>query len=369
VRAIGEFDRSGSWAAENFVSTASAVRAKLRCSHGHAHRLVRLARKLERLPETSAAFGAGEITGEHVDEITRPYTPERAEMLEGIEAELVEFGRISTPGEPHDAVKKITNAFDGDGGAKSDERARAQQGDIVRDVRRPRDLERVVRSGAHRSRADRARCGDGSAAPKGRDPHLTSIACGGAGVDRPLVPRGPRRQHGAGSGSDAREHRLRHRRPRCQRPCARRDGPRGRGARATLSRTTLERMMCDCVISRMTDGRSNILDVGRATRTVGNSSWTALIVRDGHCTEEGCTLGPAHCEAHHVWHWENGGPTDLDNLVLLCWYHHKQRHIRDAKRGNRSPHSRSATCSTAPAPVGTSRSSAERNRRVAQPRT
>ena len=91
MRAVGAYDRSGAWAAENFVSTASAVRAKLRCSYGQSHRLVRLARNLEHLPETAAAFGAGEITGEHVAEITRPYTPERAEMLEGIEAELVEL--------------------------------------------------------------------------------------------------------------------------------------------------------------------------------------------------------------------------------------------------------------------------------------
>src|SRR5476649_1846750 len=60
VRAIGEYDRSGAWAADNFVSTASALRAKLRCSPGKAHRLVRLARNLEHLPETAAAFGAGE---------------------------------------------------------------------------------------------------------------------------------------------------------------------------------------------------------------------------------------------------------------------------------------------------------------------
>ena len=60
-----------------------------------------------------------------------------------------------------------------------------------------------------------------------------------------------------------------------------------------LSRTTLERLMCDCYISRViTDGPSNILDVGRLTRTVSNALWTALIVRDGHCTEKGCTLGP-----------------------------------------------------------------------------
>ncbi|MET0567140.1 MAG: HNH endonuclease signature motif containing protein [Acidimicrobiia bacterium] len=30
--------------------------------------------------------------------------------------------------------------------------------------------------------------------------------------------------------------------------------------------------------------------------------------------------------AHHVQHWADGGPTDLENLVLLCGYHHRFLH-------------------------------------------
>jgi hypothetical protein len=33
-----------------------------------------------------------------------------------------------------------------------------------------------------------------------------------------------------------------------------------------------------------------------------------------------------YVEAHHVVHWIDGGPTDLDNLVLLCWHHHHSIH-------------------------------------------
>src|SRR5262249_35414400 len=46
-----------------------------------------------------------------------------------------------------------------------------------------------------------------------------------------------------------------------------------------LSRATLERLACDCEISRViTDGPSNILDVGRTVRTVPPALWNALIV-------------------------------------------------------------------------------------------
>jgi hypothetical protein len=59
LREIAAFDRSCAWAAHGFVSSASALRAKTRCSHGRALRSVRLARKLESLPELAGAFGAG----------------------------------------------------------------------------------------------------------------------------------------------------------------------------------------------------------------------------------------------------------------------------------------------------------------------
>jgi hypothetical protein len=32
------------------------------------------------------------------------------------------------------------------------------------------------------------------------------------------------------------------------------------------------------------------------------------------------------CEAHHVVHWIDHGPTDLDNLVLVCWRCHRNIH-------------------------------------------
>ena len=82
----------------------------------------------------------------------------------------------------------------------------------------------------------------------------------------------------------------------------------------------------------ITDGPGNVLDVGWATRNVSNAQWNALVVRDRHCQARNCTRGPSFCEAHHIWHWEHGGPTNLDNLQLLCWHHHKQQHIHDAQQ-------------------------------------
>ena len=94
--------------------------------------------------------------------------------------------------------------------------------------------------------------------------------------------------------------------------------------------------MCDCDLTRIVmAGRSEILDVGRATRTATPAQWKALVVRDRHCQAPGCTQPPSRCQAHHIRHWTDGGTSDLDNVELLCWHHHRQRHIEDDKTGAR----------------------------------
>jgi HNH endonuclease/Domain of unknown function (DUF222) len=68
------------------------------------------------------------------------------------------------------------------------------------------------------------------------------------------------------------------------------------------------------------------LEVGRASRVVTAAQRAALIVRDGGCVVAGCDRPPAWCEAHHLVHWLHGGPTDLDNLALVCRAHHRAVH-------------------------------------------
>jgi hypothetical protein len=49
-----------------------------------------------------------------------------------------------------------------------------------------------------------------------------------------------------------------------------------------------------------------------------------LEVRDRGCRFPGC--GSRFTDAHHIRHWADGGPTRLDNLVLLCGAHHRLLH-------------------------------------------
>jgi hypothetical protein len=72
--------------------------------------------------------------------------------------------------------------------------------------------------------------------------------------------------------------------------------------------------------------RSEPLDVGRSSRTVPEAIRRALNLRDGGCAFPGCTRRPQRCHAHHVDHWVDGGPTALENLCLLCLFHHQLVH-------------------------------------------
>jgi hypothetical protein len=71
------------------------------------------------------------------------------------------------------------------------------------------------------------------------------------------------------------------------------------------------------------------LDLGRAHRLVSGPLRTALEARDRGCCFPGCDRPSRWTQAHHVVHWSLGGPTCLDNLLLLCAFHHGEVHKPD----------------------------------------
>lgn len=91
----------------------------------------------------------------------------------------------------------------------------------------------------------------------------------------------------------------------------------------SVSPGELRRLCCDAdLVPVVLGGASEVLDVGREQRLVTGPIRTALGVRDRGCVFPGCDRPPAHCEAHHIVPWRQGGPTSLENLVLLCPHHH-----------------------------------------------
>jgi hypothetical protein len=94
-----------------------------------------------------------------------------------------------------------------------------------------------------------------------------------------------------------------------------------------ISAATVERMACDCSLVRVLLGAdSAVIDVGRSTPKVSPAMRRGLKARDGHCRWPGCERPACWSDAHHLFHWIKGGETRLDNLVLLCYHHHRKVH-------------------------------------------
>jgi Domain of unknown function (DUF222)/HNH endonuclease len=85
-------------------------------------------------------------------------------------------------------------------------------------------------------------------------------------------------------------------------------------------------LTCDATCEVWFERAGQVVGSGRETRTISRRLRRALEHRDhGTCVVPGCgaTRG---LHAHHLTHWEDGGPTDLSNLVLLCPFHHRLHH-------------------------------------------
>jgi hypothetical protein len=94
-----------------------------------------------------------------------------------------------------------------------------------------------------------------------------------------------------------------------------------------ISQPWLARHLCDAVLQAALIGRNgNVLNLGRAQRTITTVQRRALIARDGGCVIPGCHAPGAWCDGHHVRWWSKGGRTDIANLALLCPRHHTDVH-------------------------------------------
>jgi hypothetical protein len=97
------------------------------------------------------------------------------------------------------------------------------------------------------------------------------------------------------------------------------DGP-------ALANDTLRRLACDARLQlAINDPEQGTIGVGRTTRTI--PPWLARLVR---LRDQGCRFPLCRrtrwTQAHHIIHWVDGGPTNLDNLIILCAFHHRLIH-------------------------------------------
>lgn len=85
--------------------------------------------------------------------------------------------------------------------------------------------------------------------------------------------------------------------------------------------------LCDPVFHPIVmNTRGIVTDLGRAQRLASDAQRKAMAHRDGGCVFPGCDAPPEWTDAHHTWHWEKGGLTDLALLASLCRHHHMVTH-------------------------------------------
>jgi hypothetical protein len=95
------------------------------------------------------------------------------------------------------------------------------------------------------------------------------------------------------------------------------------GVEAPASLRSVRQLICAGGMQKIIFGENGeVLHLGDKERFFTAGQRKAIAARDGGCVIPGCTVPAAWSEVHHVIPWQNHGPTDIDNGVLLCWYHH-----------------------------------------------
>jgi hypothetical protein len=245
------------------------------------------------------------------------------------------LARNATPAELHKAVVRITDTIDGDGGAANDddiyEKRKLHSSVTMDGVRGSWFLDPeggMTVNAALDAQMETARILDDPRTPAQRRADALVDICRFALTFGEHPPRAAKRRRGVPNALALIDIRMFEQTRAGFVAEIRAEYATG----GRLSQATIDRLLCDCDVSRVVmDGPSDVLDLGRSTRTPSDKQFKALIVRDGHCQAKGCNVPWQFCQPHHINWWTHDGPTDLANLELLCWHHHRQAHKHDAR--------------------------------------
>jgi hypothetical protein len=89
------------------------------------------------------------------------------------------------------------------------------------------------------------------------------------------------------------------------------------------TRARIDAVLCDARINRLlVTATGAVVELRSLTDQITPAQRRAVSARDRHCIAKGCTRPPAFCDVHHLIARADGGPTTVENLVLLCRRHH-----------------------------------------------
>ncbi len=323
LRRLAEFDRRGECGADGAASTQAWLRWRCRLAPRDAAQRVAVARALDRsLPAVAAGLADGAIGYRHAAVITRAIRDLPADRVPAAEAILAPAAVDLDAGRLAVLARRLTYLINPDG-ALTDAQARHDRrwltlsptfaGMVAVDGILDPEAGATLITAIEALRAADRTPDDTRTAGQARADALTDLAR--HALNHGLPDQNGERPHltvtvdlttlRGQAGAEPAEMQW--------------TGP--------ISPETARRIACDAAISPiLTAGPSAILDAGRATRTINPAQRRALALRDHGCIHPTCHRPPPWTDAHHITHWADGGPTNLDNLVLLCRHHHRLVH-------------------------------------------
>lgn len=305
---LAAFDADELWRADGATDIVSWLTYELGLLPRNARAWLDVARRLDELPELRHGLASGELSLDQIRPLTEIATPENEDELAEMAADMTasELERLVRKARQ---VPKESLAADEPNRAlewwwERDERFMhlkgklpAAEGAVVeRALLRIAAEERGDDRGIpHRPMGERA--ADALAAMAGEVLERRSDA------HRPTMVVHVSAEHlSTGNGSAVVE-----------------DGP-------VLAMETARRLACDANWLVAVDGPGGApLGVGRRTRRV--PAWLSRLLNE---RDEGCRFPDCGrsrwTHAHHIRHWAENGPTDLENLITLCGFHHRKVH-------------------------------------------
>ncbi|MES3646034.1 HNH endonuclease signature motif containing protein [Mycobacterium intracellulare] len=315
VEIVAEIDRDGLWGVTGARSVPALVAWKLGCSSGNAHTISTIAGRLTEFPRCAAGMREGRLSADQVGVIA-------ARAGEGSDAHYAQLAAVATVNQLRTAVKleprPAPQPRPWSGPERSLTKASDDEGSCYRITLPHHDAAKFDAAvAAHREaliaewKHDHA---NGAGVSDQRPPLPTTADAFMRLVEAGWDAEATRRPHGQHTTVVAHLDIE-------QRVAALHLGP-------LLSDAERRLLTCDATCEVWFERHGEVIGAGRATRVINRRLRRALEYRDRACVVPGCgaTRG---LHAHHLWHWEDGGPTELANLVLVCPYHHRAHHRGD----------------------------------------